>query len=93
MHSADGDIEQCDQSVADARLRWRCRRGTKELDLILSAFATRHYPRLTAVEQRRFARLLDCADPQLADWLCGGATPDDPEMASIVERILSAGRG
>ncbi|CAJ2376331.1 MAG: succinate dehydrogenase assembly factor 2 [Gammaproteobacteria bacterium] len=72
------------------RRLWRCRRGSKELDLILSDFATNHAAALSADEQRCFDRLLDCADPQLSDWLCNGAAPRDPELASLVKRILSS---
>ena len=75
------------------RIQWRCRRGAKELDLILSAFVAAHYDSLTAAERRRFDRLLDCADPQLADWLCHGVTPPDHETAVLVERIRAAHRG
>lgn len=75
------------------RVRWRCRRGSKELDLILSGFVTGNYCALSAAEQALFEQLLECADPQLSDWLCNGAQPDDQGMATIVKRILSAARG
>lgn len=72
------------------RLRWRCRRGSKELDLILAGFMDTHYARLSAAEQRLFEKLLACADPQLTAWLCHGAPPAEQGMATIVQRILSA---
>lgn len=75
------------------RLEWRCRRGSKELDLILSAFMNRHLHLLSEAERQLFERLLETADPQLASWLCHGAKPADRGMSAIVERILSAGRG
>jgi len=75
------------------QIKWRCRRGAKELDLILSAFVDAHYDALTAAERIHFDRLLDCADPQLADYLCHGATPPAHETAALVERIRAAHRG
>ncbi len=75
------------------RLEWRCRRGSKELDLILSAFVNEQYHGLSETERRRFDCLLDSPDPQLADWLCHGAQPADPELAALVQRIRTAGRG
>ncbi len=75
---------------ASSRIRWRCRRGARELDLILSAFVDEHYRALNGAERRLFAQLLEHADPQLADWLCHGVPPTDHGMATIVERILSA---
>ena len=74
------------------RLKWRCRRGTKELDLILSTFVDYHYHGLNETERRLFDQLLESADPQLADWLCHGHQPADQGMAVIVERILSTHR-
>ncbi|MGR3913458.1 MAG: succinate dehydrogenase assembly factor 2 [Gammaproteobacteria bacterium] len=86
------ELAQSAQSSTSAHKRrlWRCRRGAKELDLILSEFATTHCAALSAREQRRFDHLLECADPQLSDWLCNGIAPGDPELAAIVRRILSS---
>ncbi len=81
------------RTAKEKRLIWRCRRGCKELDLILSAFVTTHYRTLPAADQVLFQGMLECPDPQLTDWLCHGAAPEDPSMASIVHRILSTGRG
>lgn len=77
-------------NAARRRLEWRCRRGTKELDLLLEAFMRHQYDHLDAHERRWFDRLLQCTDAQLQDWLCAGASPDDEGIARIVQRILSA---
>jgi len=74
------------------QIHWRIRRGAKELDLILAAFVDARYDELTAAERGAFERLLQCADPQLADWLCHGATPTSHELAALVERIRAAHR-
>ena len=71
------------------RLAWRCRRGTRELDLILSEFVDRHYGGLNETEQQLFDGLLERTDPQLTDWLCHDIAPTDHGMATIVQRILS----
>lgn len=52
------------------RILWRCRRGTRELDLVLTAFATERYPGLEESERLQFLQLLDLQDPVLAEWLC-----------------------
>lgn len=57
--------------------------------MILSGFVENHYDALSHAEQNLFARLLESADPQLANWLCHGVKPTDRGMAAIVERILS----
>ena len=89
--AAATDSERNDERN-DKRLRWRCRRGSKELDVLLSTFVDAHYHRLDAADRGRFDRLLDSADPQLTDWLCHRAPPEDPGIANIVERILAAHR-
>jgi antitoxin CptB len=81
-----------DQGLQDAEptlaeLRWRSRRGTRELDLILRGFLSAAYENLTAQDRRAYAKLLDASDPDLMNWLLGRATPDDPEIARLVRAI------
>ena len=73
-----------------ARLRWRCRRGMKELDALLEPFAVQHLHSLSPAEQTAFAGLLDEPDPHLAAWLLGGEPPANPAFANLVVKILSA---
>jgi antitoxin CptB len=73
--------------VTDAELRWSCRRGMLELDLILSRFLTNGLSKLTPVERAGFARLLTYPDPDLFYWLMGQAAPDDLEIAHLVATI------
>jgi antitoxin CptB len=70
-----------------ARLRWHCRRGMLELDVILRRFADRDLDRLGAVDLALFERLLEQSDPDLMDWLLKGEPVPDPELAGLVERI------
>jgi len=74
------------------QIQWRCRRGARELDLLLSAFVDRHYRQMNDAERRHFDRLLQSPDPQLSDWLCQDAQPTDPEIAALVKRIRAAHR-
>jgi antitoxin CptB len=69
------------------RLRWRCRRGLKELDLMLERFAREALPAAAAGERQLFARLLELPDPLLAGYLLGGEHPADPELAGLTTRI------
>ena len=81
----NGASEQ--KSNIDGRLRWRCRRGTRELDLILGSFLESSYGGLDARQQGLFDRLLDCEDDRLQDWLLGEVEPDDAGLAEIVAII------
>lgn len=70
-----------------ARLRWLCRRGTKELDLLLGRFLEAAYANEPPQVQRAFERLLECQDPELYALLSGRVHADDPEIVDVVERI------
>ena len=73
-------------------LLWRCRRGMKELDVLLERYALAALPRAGASERRLLARLLDRPDPELAGYFLGGEVPAEPEMAALVTRITGSGR-
>ena len=68
------------------RLRWLCRRGMKELDVLLEAFLAREAPRLEQGAFPEFETLLACEDDQLWDWLQGRASAPDT-LASLVHAI------
>jgi antitoxin CptB len=72
---------------APGRLRWRCRRGMKELDVLLERFAQRVRLEASAEECRVFAELLELPDPLLAGYLLGGATPAEPHLAHALGRM------
>ena len=58
-------------------LRWRCRRGMKELDLLLERFLQSGYDHAPPERQRAFEHLLTLPDPLIAELLLGPAgTPD-----------------
>lgn len=71
-----------------ARLRWKCRRGTKELDVILEAFLDRGFETLSADEAAAFDRLLDEQDDRLMTYFYGQQQPRDGELRGIVETVL-----
>jgi len=72
------------------RIRWRCRRGLLELDLILKGFLDNHFDRLDAGQRDLFNELLDESDIDLLDWALGRGEPYDPRYRPVVE-LLRAG--
>ena len=68
------------------RIRWRCRRGLLELDLVLEAFLARGYERLDAGERRLFDELLEQPDNDLLDLALGRREPE-PRYRAVVERL------
>ncbi|MBA1145506.1 succinate dehydrogenase assembly factor 2 [Ectothiorhodospiraceae bacterium WFHF3C12] len=75
-----------------SRLRWKCRRGTKELDAILGAFLRNGAETLTAEELAVFDQLLDEQDDLLTDYFFGRQEPRDGAQRALVERILAHAR-
>jgi len=69
------------------RLRWQCRRGLLELDLLLAHFLDEHYPELSALEQYQFRCLLDYPDPTLLAWIQGQETPPD-SLKRLMNKII-----
>ncbi|MEY3882426.1 MAG: hypothetical protein RIQ94_3222 [Pseudomonadota bacterium] len=48
-----------------AKLKWQCRRGMKELDLLLENYLATDYPLADTAEKTRFAELLQLEDDEL----------------------------
>lgn len=71
------------------KLRWRCRRGMRELDMVLERFLARDFAELDADARQAFSTLLDATDPELYDWLLGRAEPPTTALGRIVERLKS----
>ena len=64
-----------EESVERGRLRWRCRRGMKELDLLLVAWLDEHWEAAGQDERLRFVRFLELQDPQIAGYLLRDESP------------------
>jgi antitoxin CptB len=75
-----------------SRLRWRCRRGMRELDVVLVSYLDHQYATATPAHRAAFARLLECPDPDLLDYLTRRATPPDPDLNDVVDAVRAAFR-
>jgi antitoxin CptB len=84
-HTPAGQGSSCDPETR--RLLWRCRRGMKELDLVLERFARGALPEASPQERAAFGRLLGLPDPLLAGYLLGTEHPAEPELAQLTGRI------
>ena len=72
-----------------SRLRWRCRRGMLELDLVLQSFLSSNFSSLSADDQARFELLLELPDPDLCAYLLGRDEPKNHETKLAVNLVLS----
>lgn len=77
-------------SKTDKQLRWRCRRGNREMELILMGYLEHGYQHAPAAEQTAFQRLLELPEDQLQHCLLGRQTEIDTELAALVQQIRAA---
>lgn len=76
--------------ISDGRLRWHCRRGMLELDLLLGAFLARGFDALDEEGRLAFERLLAYPDQVLLEMLMGRMAPAEPGIAYVVAQIKGA---
>ena len=70
-----------------SRLRWLCRRGMKELDVILTRYLDQGYLSATEAEQAQFRALLEMPDPDLYNLLLGRDAVSDPERMRLLQEL------
>ncbi len=66
------------------RVRWHCRRGLLELDIVLNRFLDRHFETLSPQKRAVLSRLLDYPDTELWDFVSGKQPPPDADTAYII---------
>jgi antitoxin CptB len=79
--------DEVPMSARLAKLRWRARRGMRELDAVLQSFALNVAATLSPAELERFEQILDLPDPELFAYLTGRSAPSDPDTARLIERV------
>ena len=71
------------------RLRWRCRRGMRELDQLLTRWLDREWTAASDSQREVFLRLLDSEDDRLWRWFLGHETAPDAALDSLIQYIRS----
>jgi len=71
--------------VPRARLKWLCRRGMRELDLVLEAWLAQRYDGATVSEKAAFCDLLERPDPEIFDYLTDRARAETPELRELID--------
>ncbi len=74
-------------SAEQSKLRWRCRRGMKELDDLLINYMDCHYDSASTEERTVFAQLLELQDPQLMSYMLGREVPAEAAVVDVVDKI------
>jgi antitoxin CptB len=70
------------------KLRWRCRRGLRELDVLLERYVDQRFGTASPAEQEAFRQLLETQDQVLYAY-CLGSEPVPPRLASLIDRITA----
>ena len=75
------------------RLRWRCRRGMRELDELLRRYVDERYAASSSAHQEAFRELLDEPDPLIRAYCLGLEPPPTPVLAALIGLITEARAG
>jgi antitoxin CptB len=70
-----------------SRIRWRCRRGMLENDIVLTRFLDERGDTLSEEEADLLVRLLDLPDNELWDVIAGRAEAPDPSLQPLVAQL------
>ena len=107
MEAAISDREGSERGIADrvgseraitdralSKLRWRCRRGLLENDLLIERFFTRRAA-ITQADANGLTLLMELADNDLLDLFLGRQKPtanlDRPEVHQVLEAVRAQG--
>lgn len=71
----------------DSALRWRCRRGMLELDILFNQFLDSQYVTTSDAEKNTLDQLLDYPDQLLFDLFLGHQTSSDHYVSQLIQRI------
>jgi antitoxin CptB len=72
------------------RIRWRCRRGMLENDIVLARFLEARGTTLDEGDVAMLDRLLDLTDNDLWDLIAGRQEPRDLQVVPLLQQLRAA---
>ncbi len=75
------------EEIEFRRLRWRCRRGMRELDQLFGRYLDREWKQASHEERGVFLQLVESEDDKLWRWFMGYEQCPDDALASLIQRI------
>lgn len=84
------DVAPAEELLDENRLRWACRRGMLELDILLGGFIDNGYARLNEEEKFLFQDLLIEADQQLYEYFMKDVKVEDEKLENVIRKIRIA---
>ena len=71
------------------QLKWRCRRGIKEVELVLIPYFDTYFHQLSTNGKKYFTEILQEDDVVLFEWVTQRAEPKDPQMVKLVQAMIT----
>jgi antitoxin CptB len=71
-------------------IKWKSRRGMRELDLMLEPFVNDYLPKLSEEVFFEYDKFLDLSDLELVRYLLRREKPQEPLYLKMIEIILNA---
>ncbi len=88
---SDYPAESVPNELTEGYFQWRCRRGMKELDFIMTRYLSAAYPGMSDQDKTQFNEFLQLQDMMLWSWLSGKKVPEDAATAQLVADICASG--
>ena len=76
-----------DDAAELRKLRWRCRRGMRELDQLFERWLAHGWKQASDAERGVFLQLLDCEDDKLWRWFMGYEQCPHDALAPLIQQI------
>jgi|TARA_B100001059_G_scaffold54713_1_gene49224 antitoxin CptB len=73
----------------DKEIIWKCRRGTKELDMLMTGFYNKYYKSASKSQKDAFIKLLSLEDPVLYDLILNKISSKDIAVNEIADMICN----
>lgn len=80
----DGNKEQ---QIELSQLRWHCRRGVKELDVVLRNYLDNHYLASSETLKQAFKAILNIEDPVLLSLVMNQHQLEDSDLNIVLDKI------
>ncbi len=88
--SPDGSSPSAVHRPPFTKLKWRCRRGMRELDIVLERYLEQRYAYAPIAEQQAFEQLLEVPDPQLFAYLMRREVPTDSGWVDVIAKLAAS---
>lgn len=80
-------MSEAGEDVELKRVRWRSRRGMRELDRLFDRYLDREWAQSSDAQRGVFLQLLECEDDRLWRWFMGYEACPDAALQPLVEHI------